>query len=205
MIAELDADVVALQEFTYPADVALETRTPVVLTTLETYQCALGPDATEPDALLRQRGADAPSDSGRAPHRSVDGAARAARRAGGDHRRRRRAAPPARDAPRAARRRTAVPGRADPGLPGFSRTRLRSSCSATSTTGCRAVRSCTCWTNGWAGRDRRSRFRCAGPLLSLDRIWVRPQQALQALFAHTSATARVASDHLPVVADIRKV
>ena len=33
----------ALQEFTYPASVALETRTPVVLTTLDRYECALGP------------------------------------------------------------------------------------------------------------------------------------------------------------------
>ena len=34
VITELDADIVALQEFTYPASVALETRQPVVLTTL---------------------------------------------------------------------------------------------------------------------------------------------------------------------------
>jgi endonuclease/exonuclease/phosphatase family metal-dependent hydrolase len=43
VIGELDADVVALQEFTYPASVALETRMPVVLTTLDRYECALGP------------------------------------------------------------------------------------------------------------------------------------------------------------------
>src|SRR5687768_17846339 len=43
VITELDADIVALQEFTYPASVALETRTPVVLTTLDRYECALGP------------------------------------------------------------------------------------------------------------------------------------------------------------------
>lgn len=43
VITELDADIVALQEFTYPASVALETRTPVVLTTLDSYTCALGP------------------------------------------------------------------------------------------------------------------------------------------------------------------
>ena len=42
VIAELDADIVALQEFTYPASVALETRSPVVLTTLDRYECALG-------------------------------------------------------------------------------------------------------------------------------------------------------------------
>jgi endonuclease/exonuclease/phosphatase family metal-dependent hydrolase len=43
VISELDADIVALQEFTYPASVALDTREPVVFTTLDRYQCALGP------------------------------------------------------------------------------------------------------------------------------------------------------------------
>ena len=43
VIGELNADVVALQEFTYPASVALDTRAPVVLTTLDRYECALGP------------------------------------------------------------------------------------------------------------------------------------------------------------------
>jgi endonuclease/exonuclease/phosphatase family metal-dependent hydrolase len=43
VIAELDVDVAALQEFTYPLDVAIETRTPVVLTSLDSYHCALGP------------------------------------------------------------------------------------------------------------------------------------------------------------------
>ena len=32
VINEIDPDIVALQEFAYPADIALETRTPVVLT-----------------------------------------------------------------------------------------------------------------------------------------------------------------------------
>jgi endonuclease/exonuclease/phosphatase family metal-dependent hydrolase len=43
VITELNADIVALQEFTYPASVALETRSPVTLTTLDSYTCALGP------------------------------------------------------------------------------------------------------------------------------------------------------------------
>jgi endonuclease/exonuclease/phosphatase family metal-dependent hydrolase len=44
VIDELDADVVALQEFTYAADIALETRDPLELTaSLSGYQCALGP------------------------------------------------------------------------------------------------------------------------------------------------------------------
>lgn len=41
------------------------------------------------------------------------------------------------------------------------------------------------------------------PLFALDRIWVHPRHALRRLTAHRSALARVASDHLPLVADIR--
>lgn len=43
VIGELGADVVGLQEFIYPGDVTLDTRAPVVLTSLDHYQCALGP------------------------------------------------------------------------------------------------------------------------------------------------------------------
>jgi phospholipase D1/2 len=38
------------------------------------------------------------------------------------------------------------------------------------------------------------------PLLALDRIWVRPGHLLQNLRVHASPLARVASDHLPLVA-----
>lgn len=40
------------------------------------------------------------------------------------------------------------------------------------------------------------------PLLSLDRIWIHPFHALRRLATHKSRLARVASDHLPVTADI---
>ena len=43
VVGELDADVVALQEFTYPASVAIESRVAVELVALDRYQCALGP------------------------------------------------------------------------------------------------------------------------------------------------------------------
>jgi endonuclease/exonuclease/phosphatase family metal-dependent hydrolase len=43
VIAELDADVVALQEFTYPMDIAIETRRLEGLPSLHGYECALGP------------------------------------------------------------------------------------------------------------------------------------------------------------------
>ncbi|HYQ73115.1 MAG TPA: endonuclease/exonuclease/phosphatase family protein [Gammaproteobacteria bacterium] len=40
------------------------------------------------------------------------------------------------------------------------------------------------------------------PLLSLDRIWVHPRHALGRLRVHRTALTRIASDHLPLVADI---
>ena len=45
-------------------------------------------------------------------------------------------------------------------------------------------------------------FPSYAPCLALTRIWVRPRRALQAVVAHRSATARGASDHLPLVAVI---
>ena len=40
------------------------------------------------------------------------------------------------------------------------------------------------------------------PLLKLDRIWVRPSDNRSTIRAHASELSRVASDHLPLVADI---
>jgi endonuclease/exonuclease/phosphatase family metal-dependent hydrolase len=40
------------------------------------------------------------------------------------------------------------------------------------------------------------------PLLSLDRLWVLPRSKLTALAVHKSPVSRVASDHLPVVAEL---
>ena len=40
------------------------------------------------------------------------------------------------------------------------------------------------------------------PVLSLDRIWCEPAEWPRTVRAHRSALARIASDHLPVVADI---
>jgi hypothetical protein len=39
-------------------------------------------------------------------------------------------------------------------------------------------------------------------MLSLDRIWIQPAATLRRMFVHTSALARRASDHLPVVAEL---
>ena len=43
-------------------------------------------------------------------------------------------------------------------------------------------------------------FPAGRPVFALDRIWVEPRSALQRLAVHASPTARLASDHLPVVA-----
>jgi endonuclease/exonuclease/phosphatase family metal-dependent hydrolase len=40
------------------------------------------------------------------------------------------------------------------------------------------------------------------PVFALDRLWVLPRTALRGVAAHTTDTARVASDHLPIVARI---
>ena len=45
-------------------------------------------------------------------------------------------------------------------------------------------------------------FPAGWPLLALDRVWVKPRQCLRAITVHRSALARLASDHLPVVAAI---
>ena len=45
-------------------------------------------------------------------------------------------------------------------------------------------------------------FPSGRPVFALDRIWVDPRAALRGITAHISALARVASDHLPIVADL---
>ena len=108
--------------------------------------------------------------------------------------RRRRAARP-RDAPRAATWRAAPPGRAHPRARRRAEARRSSSCSATSTTGCRGARSCTCSTSG-SGR-RRARARSPGVPRALARSHLGASGATRCAIveAHTSAAraARVGS------------
>jgi endonuclease/exonuclease/phosphatase family metal-dependent hydrolase len=40
------------------------------------------------------------------------------------------------------------------------------------------------------------------PLLALDRIWVRPKEAIKTMRVHSTKLSRRASDHLPVVAEL---
>jgi endonuclease/exonuclease/phosphatase family metal-dependent hydrolase len=206
VISELDADLVALQEFTYPAGVALETRTPVVLATLDSYQCALGPTRERTrqtvtecfgNALLTRhpildvhrldlsmarwepRGALAATiDLGSNTHLHV-----LAAHLGLRLRERRFQVRQILDYLGAVRNELVVVlGDFNDWLPGRSAAHVL---------------------DERLGRPPRpASFPVTRPLLALDRIWVRPFSALRRVYAHASAAARTASDHLPVVAEI---
>ena len=45
-------------------------------------------------------------------------------------------------------------------------------------------------------------FPSGHPLFALDCIWVEPRRALKSVAVHASAVSRIASDHLPIVADL---
>jgi endonuclease/exonuclease/phosphatase family metal-dependent hydrolase len=45
-------------------------------------------------------------------------------------------------------------------------------------------------------------FPAGRPLFALDRIWVEPRRALKNITVHVSDSARMASDHLPIVATL---
>ena len=40
------------------------------------------------------------------------------------------------------------------------------------------------------------------PIFSLDRVWVAPKTRLRRVWVHRTSAARVASDHLPVLAEL---
>jgi endonuclease/exonuclease/phosphatase family metal-dependent hydrolase len=201
VIAELDADVVALQEFTYPASVALETRTPVMLTTLDRYECALGPtrrnlthcfgnalltryplvDVQRIDLSMERReprGALAATlDVGGAPLHVL------AAHLGLRLRERRFQVRQILDYLDSVRHTwLIVLGDFNDWLPGRSVVHVL---------------------DRRLGRQARpASFPVHWPVVRLDRIWVQPARALDRLFVHDSATARAASDHFPVVAEI---
>ena len=57
------------------------------------------------------------------------------------------------------------------------------------------------WLHAHFGRPPAPRtFPAGAPLLALDRVWIKPRRCLQAIRVHRSALARLASDHLPIVA-----
>jgi endonuclease/exonuclease/phosphatase family metal-dependent hydrolase len=205
VIAELNADIVALQEFTYPASVALDTRTPVVLTTLDRYQCALGPTRNRTrqtvmecfgNALLTRhpilevhridlsiadreaRGALAATvDVGGAPLHVLS------THLGLRVRERRFQVGQIIDYLDSVRNTSVVVlGDFNDWLPG---------------------RSAADVLDRRLGRPPRpASFPAAWPIIALDRIWVQPSTSLRRIAAHRTPAARVASDHLPVIAEI---
>jgi endonuclease/exonuclease/phosphatase family metal-dependent hydrolase len=202
VIAELDADIVALQEFTYPLDVALDTRTPVVLTTLDGYECALGPTRQTPtkcfgNALLTRhpllevhridlsmdrrepRGAIAATVDVRGTRLHVLAAHLGLR----VRERRFQLRQILRYLDSVRNELDVVLGDFNDWLPGRSVVHLL---------------------DRRMGRLPRPRsFPVFWPILPLDRIWVQPATALRRISVHGTPTARMASDHLPVLAEIR--
>jgi endonuclease/exonuclease/phosphatase family metal-dependent hydrolase len=205
VIAELDADVVALQEFTYPASVALETRSPVVLTTLDHYQCALGPTRQRKgqtvtecfgNALLtRHPIVDVHRIDISMARREPRGAMAATIDAGGVrlhvlaahlglriHERRFQVRQILNYLDTVRDTMSVVLGDFNDWLPGRSVVHVL---------------------DERLGRPPRpGSFPVFWPIAPLDRIWVHPTHALRRVSAHATPTARVASDHLPVVAEI---
>lgn len=59
------------------------------------------------------------------------------------------------------------------------------------------------WLHGHFGKPPApATFPTRLPLLALDRIWFRPREWLVSIRAHASPAARIASDHLPLVATV---
>lgn len=206
VVSELDADVVALQEFTYPASVALESREPVELVTLDSYQCALGPTREIAkrkvetrcfgNALLtRHPIVDVQRIDLSMDRREPRGALATTVDVGGtqvhllathlglrvtERRFQVRQLLAYLDSVRHSI--VVVLGDFNDWLPGRSAVHVL---------------------DHRMGRSESLRsFPSSRPILPLDRIWIQPASALRRMFVHTSALARRASDHLPVVADI---
>jgi len=201
VIAELDADVVALQEFTYPASVALDTRTPVVLTTLDRYECALGPTRQNVthcfgNALLtRHPIVDVHRIDLSMERREARGAIAATIDVGGvtlhvlaahlglrvhERRFQVRQILDYLDSVRSTL--FVVLGDFNDWLPGRSVVQVL---------------------DERLGRPPRPRsFPVFWPVVPLDRVWVHPARALRRVAVHATPLARRASDHFPVVAEI---
>jgi endonuclease/exonuclease/phosphatase family metal-dependent hydrolase len=201
VITELDADIVALQEFTYPASIALETRTPVTLTTLDSYTCALGP--------TRQNITQCFGNALFTRHPIVD-----VHRIDLSMERRE---------PRGAIAATVnVRGQlvhvlaAHLGLRvrerRFQVTQILEYLDSVRNTFFIVLGDFNDWLPGRSvvhvlderlGRQPQPpSFPVTWPVVALDRIWVHPTRALRRVFAHATRTARIASDHFPVVAEI---
>jgi endonuclease/exonuclease/phosphatase family metal-dependent hydrolase len=205
VIGELNADVVALQEFTYPATVAMETREPVVLTTLDRYTCALGPTRNRAgrtvtecfgNALLtRHRIVEVHRIDLSMEKREARGALAATLDVGGTelhvlathlglriHERRFQVRQIVEYLDSVRNTLVVVLGDFNDWLPGRSAAHVL---------------------DRRLGRPPRpATFPVAWPIVALDRVWVHPRRALRRVSVHTTPAARLASDHLPIVAEI---
>jgi len=201
VMTELDADIVALQEFTYPASVALDTRSPVVLTGLDRYQCALGPtrqavaqwfgnalftrlpivDIYRIDLSIERReprGALAATLGVGDLHVHVLAAHLGLR----IHERRYQVRQILEYLDSVRRTPLIVLGDFNDWLPGRSVAHVL---------------------DRRLGRPPRpASFPVSWPIVALDRIWVQPIGAVRRVVAHRTPAARVASDHLPVIAEV---
>jgi endonuclease/exonuclease/phosphatase family metal-dependent hydrolase len=201
VITELNADIVALQEFTYPASIALETRSPVTLTTLDSYTCALGP--------TRQNVTQCFGNALFTRHPIVD-----VHRIDLSMKKRE---------PRGALAATVdVRGSLVHVLAAHLGLRVRERrfqvrqileyIESVKNTLFIVLGDFNDWLPGRSvvhvldhrlgQQPRPASFPVRCPIVALDRIWVHPTQALRRIFTHATPTARLASDHFPVVADI---
>jgi endonuclease/exonuclease/phosphatase family metal-dependent hydrolase len=208
VIGELNADVVALQEFTYPASIALETRTPVTLTTLDRYECALGPTRQRTrktvtecfgNALLtRHPIVEVHRIDLSMERREPRGALAATIDVGGTllhvlathlglriHERRFQVRQILDYLDSVRDTRVVVLGDFNDWLPGRSAAHVLD--------------------HRLGKPPRPATFPVAWPVVALDRIWVHPRRALRGVSIHATAAARVASDHFPVVAEIDRI
>lgn len=200
VVDELRADVVALQEMTYAADLAIETRTPVVLP-VDGYECALGPTHLRAKGhfgnviLTRFPIRDLSRIDISAARREPRGALHVVLDAHGTElhviathlgldpfERRRQVARILEKTRELEHRSFVVLGDFNDWLPGRS-----------------LVRALDVHV-GCAGKPRS--FPSRMPVMALDRVWSHPRERVRSIRAHASALARVASDHLPVVAEI---
>lgn len=202
VVSELDADIVALQEFTYPASVAIESRMPVTLTMLDRYECVLGPTRQTMTAecfgnalFTRHRVVDVHRFDLSMERREPRGALAATIEVRGTivhvlaahlglriHERRFQVAQILEYLESVRHTLVVVLGDFNDWLPGQSVVHVL---------------------DHRLGRPPRpASFPVFWPIVALDRIWVNPIRALRNIFTHATPAARAASDHFPVVADI---
>jgi endonuclease/exonuclease/phosphatase family metal-dependent hydrolase len=201
VIGELNADIVALQEFTYPASVAIETRMPVTLTMVDGYECVLGP--------TRQTVTECFGNALLTRHRIVE--VHRFDLSMGRH-----------EARGAVAATIDVRGTivhvlaAHLGLRvGERRFQVRQILDYLASVQHTLVVVLGDFNDWLPGRSvvhvlderlgtppRPKSFPVQWPIVALDRIWVNPLKALKGIATHATPKARAASDHFPVVADI---